>query len=126
MPEDSVPLRPLALALIIALTRQGSLSGIGCVSPCQGRGALNSRGVVPPPSDRQFAERAPVTVVKGGQGCVSPSGRMCQSFTAVKMPKRGGEFGDREEPGWGCHRLTFPLGLAFLNTLGRERVGRSG
>ena len=83
MPEDSVPLRPLALALIIALTRQGSLSGIGCVSSCQGRGALNSRGVVLPPSDRQFAERAPVTVVEGGQGCVSPSDRMCQSFKAV-------------------------------------------
>lgn len=48
-PEDLAPLRPLALALIIALTRQGSLSGIGCVSPYQGKGALKSRGVILPP-----------------------------------------------------------------------------
>ena len=94
--------------------------------PIPGQGRPKVQGSYTAPL-RQFAERLSVTVVERGQGCVSPSDRMCQSFTAVKMPKRGGgEFGDREEQGWGYHRLTFPLGLAFLNTLGRERVGRSG
>lgn len=42
-------------------------------------------------------------------------------MVSVDMPKGGQEFGVREKLGCSCCRLTFPFGLAFLNTLWRER-----
>lgn len=115
-PGKAVPLRPLALTPITALTRV--YDRLHFLTPGYPRAELPKvQGSLAPSPDRKFLERAPPSVVRWR--CAGP-------FMARRAQERQQEFGIREEPGCSCHRLTFPFGLAFLNTLWREREERPG
>lgn len=52
--------------------------------------------------------------------------RCAESCMVSRHAQERTESGVREEPGRSCYTLTFPFGLAFLNTLWKERKGRLG